>query len=165
MTGLDALKTEMLSRGCSKAQIESKTVGIVLDIIANSGTLYQDLQAAEKRLTEINILAEKAKNAATFARANLSREMVEFEETKKRYQEYIENFNESLKNCETDAARDALRTAQAFINAVDINTKYDNTAFIVGLSGILSRNAINPVMELQKINPKAINEKMIVGRY
>lgn len=42
--------------------------------------------------------------------------------------------------------------------SVDIDTKYDNTAFIVGLSALLSGVQINPLKEIQKINPKITNE-------
>ena len=63
-----------------------------------------------------------------------------------------------MEQAETPEARDRLRVAQAFINSVDIDTKYDNTAFIVGLSALLSGVQINPLKEIQKINPKITNE-------
>lgn len=39
-----------------------------------------------------------------------------------------------------------------YINTVNINTKYDNTAFIVGLSAILTQTSFEPIKELKKIN-------------
>ena len=63
-------------------------------------------------------------------------------------------FNESLKNCETPEARDAMRAAQVFVNAVNVDSKYDNTAFIIGLSAILSKNGVGPLETLKKMNPK-----------
>jgi hypothetical protein len=41
-----------------------------------------------------------------------------------------------------------------FVNTVSVETKYDNTAFIIGLAAILSNGRINPISELKKINKK-----------
>jgi transcriptional regulator with XRE-family HTH domain len=54
-----------------------------------------------------------------------------------RVDKYIKNFNESLEKMETPEARDALKTAQLFINTIDVQTDQNNTAFINGLAMIL----------------------------
>ena len=54
-----------------------------------------------------------------------------------RVDKYIKNFNESLEKMETPEARDALKTAQLFINTIDVQTNQNNTAFISGLAMIL----------------------------
>ena len=75
----------------------------------------------------------------------------------KHYQEtrnYIDVFLKAISDCETQEARDALRTAQMFINSVSVDTKYDNTAFIIGLASILSQGKTGAIDELRKINPK-----------
>ena len=55
------LKQEMLKRGCTKAQTESKLVAIVLDIVAETGTAYTDLREAEQRVKEIEDEAAAAR--------------------------------------------------------------------------------------------------------
>ena len=50
MSGLDCLREEMARRGCTKAQIESKTAAVVLDILANSGDKYTKLAETEGEL-------------------------------------------------------------------------------------------------------------------
>ena len=47
-----------------------------------------------------------------------------------------------------------MRRAQMFVNSVDVETKYDNTAFIVALGAILSDGKIGAIEELRKINPR-----------
>ena len=67
-------------------------------------------------------------------------------------EEYIKKFLDSIEKCETAEARDTMKTAQMFVNSVDVDTKYDNTAFIIGLASILSNGQINGIDELKKIN-------------
>jgi hypothetical protein len=45
-----------------------------------------------------------------------------------------------------------------FVNSVNIDSKYDNTAFIVGLAAILSNGECGAISELKKINPKLFDE-------
>ena len=78
----------------------------------------------------------------------------EFRGEKEVVKKYIEKFERSLSECETPEGRDAMRKMQIFINNVNVETKYDNTAYIVGLSAILGNSPISPVDELKKINTK-----------
>lgn len=148
MTGLDMLKQEMLKRGCTKAQTESKLVSIVLDIVAETGTAYTDLREAEQRVKEIEDEAAAAR-----------RLWEKYTETEKKFREgvkeYVEDFKASLKLCETPEARDALRVAQMFTDTVKINSQHDNTAYINGLAMLLCGQKIPAPMELRKVEEPA----------
>lgn len=154
MTGLDYLRDELAKRGLSKTQIESKSVAAVLDVVANTGERYTNLQGEEvhasnrlyalERTLEVK---ERQVRRLEFKLSELGREMQE-------YKDYINEFNKSLLECETQEGRDAMRIAQMFVNSVDVDTKYDNTAYIIGLASILSGGKINAIKELKKINKK-----------
>ena len=154
MTGLDYLRDELAERGLSKTQIESKSVAVVLDVIANTGERYTNLHDEEVRasnklykLERISEVKERELRELEFRLNELKREMRE-------YEDYINEFNKSLLECETQEGRDAMRIAQMFVNSVDVDTKYDNTAYIIGLASILSGGKINAINELKKINKK-----------
>ena len=53
MTGLDCLKEELLKRGCTKQQADSKVVPVVLEILANNGTPYTEMEEAKNELSRI----------------------------------------------------------------------------------------------------------------
>lgn len=169
MTGLELLKQEMLNRGCTKAQCDSKAVLIVLDIVSKADGKYLLLAGLEsiirskrleitclnEQIEQLKIDRQKAKKEyEEMEQLRYNRKMKKLQET----DDYIKQFFEALEQAETPEARDRLRVAQTFINSVDIDTKYDNTAFIVGLSALLSGVQINPLKEIQKINPKITNE-------
>lgn len=162
MTALDCLRDEMIKRGCSVAQTRSKTVAVVLDIVANSGNKYTrawndigDLeQQIKNRLREIDTLDVKIRQM----RNQLERMHEEF----CGIQSYIESFCEALNECETPTGRDAMKRAQMFVNSVGINSKYDNTAFIIGLAAILSKGECGSLETLKKINPKLFRDDWTV---
>ncbi len=148
MTGLEMLKQEMLKRGCTKVQTESKLVAIVLDIVAETGTAYTDLREAEQRVKEIEDEA-----------AAVSRQWKKYTEAEKKFREevkdYVEDFKASLTLCETAKARDALRVAQMFTDSIDIKCAYDNTAYINGLAMILCGQEIPAPIALRKVEEPA----------
>ena len=161
MTGLDCLRKEMERRGLSKAQIESKVAAVVLDIVANSGYEHEEVWRKEygesQRLNEIcneRRNAERQVAQLQFDIKRLNRELKAVQERRDHCEDYIDEFNKSLQECETADGRDAMRIAQMFTNSVSIDTKYDNTAYIIGLAGILSGKKINPTHELKKINKR-----------
>lgn len=161
MTGLDCLREEMEKRGLSKAQIESKTVAVVLDILANSGTKYTEMWEEEseksKRLRAIEgIIRDRERDLDDLKAVKLKAELEEEKavEHRKHCEDYIDEFNKSLIECESETGRDSMKAAQMFVNTVSVDTKYDNTAFIIGLAAILSNGRINPISELKKINKK-----------
>jgi hypothetical protein len=59
--------------------------------------------------------------------------------------------------CETPQGRDAMRAAQVFANSVNIQTCYDNNAFIIGLASILAGKEMAPIDVVKKIVPKAFD--------
>lgn len=174
MTGLELLQEEMRRRGATPNQINSKAVGMVLDIISGSisKNTYLDIAEAKQHLTNIRNQLSRDEQEMIALRRRIQKEKDEWyiernkmneamKDLGDEYIEYIENFQKSLMETETPEGRDAMRIAQMFINSVEIDTKYDNTAFIIGLSAILSGNRINAMEELKAINPKLFREKTI----
>ena len=169
MTGLELLKQEMINRGCTKAQCDSKVVLVVLDIVSKADGKYLllaelestikskrlEITCLQDQIEQLKIDRQKAKKEyEEMEQLRYNRKMKKLQET----DDYIKKFFEALEQAETPEARDRLRVAQTFMNSVNIDTKYDNTAFIVGLSALLSGVQIHPLKEIQKINPKITNE-------
>ena len=154
MTGLDCLREELRKRGMSKVQIESKVVAVVLDILANTGTVHADLRDAEIELNEVQDQLRRAKDRLSYYEERLRNNHNTLEREWDEKEAYICKFNEELQHCETPDGRDAMRRAQMFVNSVIVDSKYDNTAFIIGLAAILSNGEIGAIEELKKINPK-----------
>lgn len=168
MTGLECLKAELLEKGYNKAQANSQVLVGALEIISGAEGKYIDLAKLEKDIEE----KEKKKKELEkwIDDANEIVRKLEFREgvikdrlnqvAKDRYKEvkdYIDKFFKAIEECETPAGRDAIKIAQMYVNSVDVDTKYDNTAFIIGLASILSQGGIAPVEELHKINSKIPN--------
>ena len=161
MTGLDCLREEIAARGLPTSQINSKLVAVCLDIFANSGTKYTEMWEQEnestKRLNRLSADISHAKYELVNLKDQINRYKLEGEELRSRrnhLEDYIDDFNKRLEECETQEGRDAMRTAQMFVNSVNVSTKYDNAAFIIGLASILSKGGINAIGELKKINKK-----------
>lgn len=165
MTGLECLKEEMKARGLLKSQIESRATMAVLEILSNSGGRYTDMERLDEELREL----EKRKSALIAVCAEYERRSQELRDKYNgtirqidkyaldKYEhtiDYINRFMKALEEAETPEARDALRVAQTFVNSVTVDTKYDNTAFIVGLAAILSKVKESPIESLAKINKK-----------
>lgn len=175
MTGLECLREEMKRRGASDVMIKSASAAMVLDIVAHTNNqIYRQTKEAEDKLEQLN-------RAVEYARENKRRAEEEYNHVEKDLldirakiqngksqlnarqqreladaQAYIQDFNDSLKNCETPDGRDRMRTAQMFVDTVDVHTKYDNTAFIIGLAAILTQGKVNAIGELKKMNKKII---------
>lgn len=169
MTGLEALREEMLKAGATRQQVESKTVVLVVSCLTHMD--YQVIFDLEK---DVKVMERKIKNLSYqigLREAELrnltnrcQREEEHIKNNKASLNEYIANFNKSLESMETPEARDRLRTAQLFMNTVNIDTKYDNTAFIVGLGALLNGISYNPLEELKKINPKVTTHATTIRR-
>lgn len=159
MTGLECLYEELQKRGYKKQQIVNlKIIPVLLDIISNSGGMYQELDTLQKDVNRLKMEKKEAEKELSNLKSSIS--SLEWniqniaDSRYKRTEEYINKFFDAINSCETPEVRDALKTAQMFVNSVDVETKYDNTAFIIGLSAILTRGAVAPVDELRKINKK-----------
>ena len=180
MTGWECFAEEMRKRGMTETQINSKTAAACVDILAETGTEYLSAYDARKETERIRKNADRGLFNVT---SECSRYEALRDAAKREYQElcdlinkatkdaeeYFESLNNALEKCETEEGRDALRTAQMFINSVKVDTKYDNTAFIIGLAAILSGKKIEPIEELKKINTKLPSIELgdfgIVKRY
>lgn len=169
MTGLECLREELERRGATKNQINSVVVGMVLDIVSESGNIYQRTAEAENKLRHIEKVYDGTKLELESLNRRLDKKNDEIvaqikeaqkilDEKNDEYLEYIEAFQNALNECETSEGRDAMRIAQVFVNSVDVDTKYDNTAFIIGLSAILTSGRIGAIEELKKVNPKLFSE-------
>lgn len=165
MTGLDCLKEEMIKRGLTKQQAESKTVLIVLDILSGAEGKYLDLARLEERIEELKEDEEQLKSTiAEYRRKAIAcsmelKQIIDSVNAKAiaLYQEnvkYIRDFLHVLETAETPEGRDALKAAQMFVNTINVDTKYDNTSFIIGLASILSQGRMAAVEALHRINDK-----------
>lgn len=159
-SGLELLREELKSRGLSYAQIHSKAVAVTLDVLANDGTdKYLKVYELEKTTERLQEDIRKEKLRAFNLEAAHRRERQDMQNYRETVMDeiaerskYIDDFTDKLKQCETAEGRDRMRIAQTFINSVDVDTKYDNTAYIVGLSAILAGAQFDPVGTLKKIN-------------
>ena len=169
MTGLDCLKEELKNKGFSSTQVNAKVVAGVLDILSHADGKYLEQHDLDEQLSHKRNTLRELENGIGYRQFELRRREEEvkeralrLQETCKEMVEYIEQFNKSLEECEDADRKDAMRAAQLFVNSVSVESKYDNTAFIIGLSSILSKGAIDGVKELKAVNPKLFSEK--VGR-
>lgn len=173
MTGLDLLRDEMIQRGCTKTQAQSLTSAVVLDILTKSGDKYQRIKEAEDeksgKLSQLETEIARLENRSRELEWSIEDKKREYEyatEQLESIKEYVEEFNKKLTECESEEGRDAVRRAQLFVNSVNVESKYDNTAFIIGLSAILTDGKISAVTELRKINPKLFDgNHRTLGRY
>lgn len=177
MTGLELLNDTLRKQGFQQKQIDSKIVASVLSIIADD-VVFIDLR--EEKIELQNLKRERdfienqindLKNEKTYLQRSFQDAQAEFYKEKQEFvastfeiKKYVDNFNKSLLECDTDDGKDAMRKAQLFINQCNIDSKYDNTAFIIGLSQILSNGKMGPIDDLKKINPKLFEFGMNGGK-
>lgn len=161
MTGLECLKEEMKARGLTQAQCESKVAAVVLDILSNSDTnhteeyqIKADLNKLRKEIAIEDGRLQELYNYRTEIFEEIKNLRKQQEEWQDEVQKNVDEILNQLSECETAEGRDRIKLAQMFVNSVDVNTKYDNTAYIIGLSAILSNGKVAPVEELKKINTK-----------
>lgn len=148
----EEVKEELIKRGLPKSSVESKYIPHVLDIalgtdfFVKSADLDEELRRQEERIRNMDKQA-----------GNVYRQMLED-------REYITEFYKALFDCDTDEGKDNMRTAQVFINSVNVRTAYDNTAFIIGLAAILSGGKVGAIEELHKLNTKipSANEALAI---
>lgn len=154
MTGLEILREELLKRGFNKSQVNNKLPAAVLDIVANTGHVYSDMVQAERELEDVRRNAKYKANEYTRREFELKQAEQDFKQARWEVAQYIEKFNAAIADCETAEGRDAMRRAQMFVNSVSVDSKYDNTAYIIGLASILTSGAMGAMDELKKMNPK-----------
>lgn len=161
---LDKVKEIIIERGFTKQQAESKVVPIVYDIFygGNYAVTAREKEDTLKKLDNeidakyelISSLYDKIEQKDDDLEKAREDYYSVFNERYKETLDYMKDVKRELEHCETEEARDRFRLAQMFINSVEIDTKYDNTAFIIGLSSLLSGCQISVVDEMKKINPR-----------
>ena len=164
MSNLDLFRKELMSRGLTQQQANSKAVAVALDVLSNSGNTYtaqheneQTATALRRDLEEQVRMLEHRKSAFENELSRLRREIQDLRDYEKKVNEYVDTFDRSLTECETAEERDTMRKLQFFMNNVDVETKYDNTAYIVALGAILSHGKVGAIEELHKINKRIPN--------
>lgn len=155
MTGLDLLKQEMLKRGATKAQVESKILPMVLDIVSQDDK-YARLDEVEKEIERKQMQFDQMDAKRFHDMAVAERIIEDAKEQWKEINGYISEFNEALKNCETPEGRDAMRRAQTYKNSVIIKNGYDRTAYNILLGNILSAGDMGGLNAVKKINPTLV---------
>lgn len=167
MTGLECLKAELLERGYNKRQIENKVILETLEILSNSQGRYTDLDKLEKEISdkqEILALLNYQISYLTRTYDDLCHNRDKAIESVKKIADreykavidYIDAFLKILEDCNSPEKRDIIKLAQMYRNSVNIETPYDNTAFIKGLAAILSQGAATLEGGMKKIDPDLI---------
>lgn len=100
----------------------------------------------EKRLA---ILEQRERDFDTAFKDSYRKQEAELEQKQKELNDYIDKLTE----CETAEARDKVRMLKIYKDSVDVDTKYDNTAYIAGVGAILAGNT-TPTNTLKTINKK-----------
>ena len=152
MTGLECLKEEMAKRGCSKAQIESKTVAIVLDILAGTGTEFTKLHEDSKRMEERRKELDRREKQIDAKKEKVDEQVRSIVQQVEETKEYVKGFFEALEKCETKEARDKLKIAQTFRNSVGLPNCSSNTAYIEGLAKILAGGEVIYIEKIKYID-------------
>lgn len=158
MTGLECLREELKKRGFNDHNVNGKLVAAVLDILSNTDHIYSDMVKAEQELDAVR--KDVKRKSLEYRKREFYLEQAErdFKQARLEVEQYIEKFNAAITECETAEGRDAMRRAQTFVNSVSVNSKYDNTAYIIGLASILTNGGIGAIDKLKKLNPKLFRE-------
>lgn len=171
MSGYDLLKQELLSKGYTKQQVDASIVKGVLEVLAGeSGSVIMDIKKLTKEREELlqqnsviqNTIEDYSQRIKDYSLriSELKNDMNEIKSeveqlAQKLYmdqKQYVDRFFEAIEKCETPEQRDRLKTAQMYVNSVNVDTKYDNTAFIIGLASILSPGGMGAITTLRKLN-------------
>lgn len=159
-------KEWMLSHKYSDAQANSKAVTGAMDFVAykfaNGENWYTQFEKDRKTFAELKGYIQYFQGE----KERLHGEISDLEQRRHslvdaRINEiigYIEEFNKAIQECETPEARDRLKMLQMFVNTVEVDTKYDNTAFINGIASILSGVSAS-VDKLQKVTADEFAQK------
>ena len=163
MTGREILNQKLKAKGLTDAQINSKAVETTIAVLAEEtdGTNYSALiqdAIQEYRVARNNADAEarrysaKAEALSDNERANSARrkDLEKSANDIKNLLIDLEKVYDEILELETAEQRDRTRTARLFMDNVNVNTVYDNTAYIKGLSAILSGKEITPDEQSEK---------------
>lgn len=167
MTGMERLKEEMINRGCTKSQAESKAVAVVVDILAQTGTHYLQEYQESREIVDLKEAAGQELSKARSIRRQAEFELQQAKQAKfdiethrQSLEEYVQDFTESLKQCESAEGRDRMKAAQMFCESVTIRTAYDNTEYIKGLAAILAGQTVAALDSgIKRISPTTGTQK------
>ncbi len=162
MNGLECLHEEMKARGCTSAQINTKAVSVVLDILSEDpGKTFSLVADARKELEKLKSKAELKKHELDVLQWNAEQTREKFEREFKDKQAYIDKFYAALESCETPEGRDRLRAAQVYANSAILETKYDNTVYNNWLGALLAgASSFDGLEEIRKVNPEIDTPKV-----
>lgn len=153
MTGFENLKLKLLELGATKQQAESRTVELTVIALAeeqNGGTvnlnsIFTDILARYKKATDKMIVQSNEYTQKTFDLEIIERQIKELRQreeaaTLEIYQaiDEIKSILEEVLEPETAEGRDKVRALHTLEQHTEINTVYDNTAFIRAAGNILS---------------------------
>ena len=160
MTGLECFQQEMMKRGCSKTQVESKAVAIALDILSkDSDCTFSLIREAKEEFRILKGQTERELKAAEHRKKEI---LMCYEPLWKQTREYIERFMTALDSCETPEGRDRIRAAQVYANTAILETKYDNTVYNNWMGALLcGATAFEGLSKIEKVNPKIIAPKYL----
>lgn len=165
LNGYECLVEELKKRGIPKAAANGRAVAATVDILAETGGIILEFKDLEKKKEQLQSdiefctstlakLEAEEKEALKKTKIAMDNWYDVLSEANQKNADYIEHFYSELNNCETPEERDLLRKAQMFVNSVSVDTKYDNTAFIIGLAAILANGNVGAIDELRKINKR-----------
>lgn len=179
MNSIETYRDAMINAGITKQMAESKTAMIALSVLSNNPDLIkvydieQIIRDTERKAVQalrrydcLTDMVERLESKYGSIKANIEASEI-YQRTENmcdRMNEYLDRFFESINNCETKEGRDAIKAAQMFVNTVEVNSKYDNTAFIAGMAAILSRTPSMSLDRLEKVNHKIEAYKKIDDR-
>jgi mevalonate kinase len=153
MTGFENLKLKLLELGATKQQVESRAVELTILALTeeqnggavNLNSIFTDILTQHKRATEKLIIESDKYTQKTIDLANIERQIKELKQqeetaTLEIYQaiDEIKSILEEVLEPETAEGRDKLRALHTLEQHTEINTVYDNTAFIRAAGNILS---------------------------
>ena len=152
----EQIMEKLIEQGIGKGTIEhSKIFARVLDIVSGEDVVleFQSLkQQIPMMKTELRRLDDERRRVRNWLDEERRLANGLADDRRSKHEELIKRFLKALEEGETPEGRDTLRKAQMFVNSVQVNTKYDNTAYIAGLAAILSNGEISALGELKKIN-------------
>ena len=175
MTGYENLKAKLLELGATKQQAESRAVELTVIALAeeqNGGTvnlnsIFTDILARYKKATDKMIVQSNEYTQKTLDLAIIESQIKELRQreeaaTLEIYQaiDEIKSILEEVLEPETAEGRDKLRALHTLEQHTEINTVYDNTAFIRAAGNILSGiTDSTPIAENTKTTKNVQTEK------
>lgn len=184
--GYNLLVMELVERGFPMRTISyhERMIKAIVEILATDEECKTAIQVSNMKLEQIakecadlrHREAEIEKMSRKLEALNADyRRLSVIEDTTEKYkkllQEFIDEktkhareFSEKLLECETPEGRDLMRRAVYFKSNISVNTKYDNTAYIIALGAMLTApGSMDLVGTLRKIN-KNIPDITVNGR-